>query len=119
MDFLGRARKLEQALAASRLDAFLVTHLANVRYLCGFTGSSGVLAVAGGRRAFFTDGRYTTQAREEVVGARVVVTKHPALVEAMAWLRKQRARRLGFDALIKRPRQRPTTGGPRHSADAA
>lgn len=102
MDYRGRAKKLGEALRGQRLDGCLITHLPNVRYLCGFTGSAGVLAVAEGRRAFFTDGRYTTQARAEVGGAdraaRVVVTKRPALVEAMVWLRKQRARRIGFEA---------------------
>jgi Xaa-Pro aminopeptidase len=98
MDYQGRAHRLEQALREKRLDGCLITHLANVRYLCGFTGSAGVLAAAGTKLAFFTDGRYTTQAREEVTGARVVVTKRPALAEAMAWLRKQRARRIGFEA---------------------
>ncbi|HSE47812.1 MAG TPA: Xaa-Pro peptidase family protein [Terriglobales bacterium] len=98
MDFKARAGKLEAALREKRLDGCVLTHLPNVRYLCGFTGSAGVLAAAGGKRAFFTDGRYTTQARAEVAGARIVVSKRPALLEAMAWLRKQRARRIGFEA---------------------
>lgn len=98
MDYKGRARKLQDALREKRLDACLVTHLANVRYLSGFTGSAGVLAVAGGKAAFFTDGRYTTQARAEVHGARVVIGKTAATLAAMAWLKRQRARRIGFDA---------------------
>jgi Xaa-Pro aminopeptidase len=88
MDHAGRRTKLESRLRELRLDACLITHLANVRYLCGFTGSAGVLALAGGgsKARFFTDGRYTTQAGEQVRGAKVVVGKKPALLEAMAWL---------------------------------
>lgn len=78
-----------------RCDAALVTHMPNVRYLCGFTGSSGVLAFKNGKFAFFTDGRYTTQAREEVAGATVRTGKNPALAEAAAWLQKQLGRRRG------------------------
>ena len=40
----------------------------DVRYLTGFTGSSGAVALAGGRAALFTDGRYTTQAKAEAAG---------------------------------------------------
>ncbi len=98
MDYRGRQKKLGEALRKLRLDSCVVTHLPNVRYLVGFTGSAGVLAMAGGKLSFFTDGRYTTQAREEVQGARVVVGKRPALIEAAEWLKKQRARRCGFEA---------------------
>src|SRR4051812_20782046 len=104
MDHASRRAKLETRLRELRLDACLITHLANVRYLCGFTGSAGVLALAqgGSRTAFFTDGRYTTQAREQVAGegkvAKIVVGKRPALVEATAWMKQQRARRIGFEA---------------------
>jgi Xaa-Pro aminopeptidase len=100
MDHLGRRKKLEAGMATARLDACLITHLPNVRYLCGFTGSAGVLALAAGgaKAAFFTDGRYTTQAREEVKAANIVVGKRNALIEAMDWLKRQRARRIGFEA---------------------
>jgi Xaa-Pro aminopeptidase len=98
MDHAGRRRKLAERMRELRLDACLVTHLANVRYLCGFTGSAGVLALAGGKAAFFTDGRYTTQARAEVTGARVVIGKGAASLAALVWLKGQRARRIGFEA---------------------
>ena len=109
MDYPARRKNLAARLAALRLDACLITHLPNVRYLCGFTGSAGVLVLAEGgthssgtQAAFFTDGRYTTQAREQVSGAgkvaKVIVGKRPALVEAADWLKRQRARRIGFEA---------------------
>ena len=55
------------------MDAVLVTHLPNIQYLCGFTGSSGMLLVETGRATLFTDGRYTFQCREEVTGAAVKI----------------------------------------------
>jgi len=80
MDYPGRIRRLQAALDDNRLDALLVTHLPNVRYLCGFTGSAGVLLVHRSQVIFFTDGRYRTQAREEVSDARIVIaTKTPSL----------------------------------------
>ncbi|MEO8725492.1 MAG: Xaa-Pro peptidase family protein [Acidobacteriaceae bacterium] len=78
--------------------AMLVTHMPNVRYLTGFTGSSGVLATAKGKLAFFTDGRYTTQARSEVAGARVMVRKKAAMAGALAWLAAHGASRVIVEA---------------------
>jgi len=98
MNHRARQHRLETALAASGADAFLVTHLANVRYLCGFTGSSGIVALARGQRILFTDGRYTTQARQEARGLRVVVARGPLLEEAAAWLGRKRARRTAVEA---------------------
>lgn len=55
-------------------DSFLVTHLPNIRYLTGFTGSSGCVLLTPRLRLFFTDFRYETQAAREVrgFGVRVV-----------------------------------------------
>jgi Xaa-Pro aminopeptidase len=83
-------------MAAEHIEALLVTHLPDVRWLCGFTGSNAAVAVTARGAALFTDGRYTTQAREETQGARVVIAKKSALMEACAWLDKA-ARRAWFD----------------------
>lgn len=86
MDHAGRLRRLQGALAESKLDFLLATHLPNVRYLCGFTGSAAAL-LAGARGAtLFTDGRYIAQAREEVRGARVVISPKAPLAAAVEWL---------------------------------
>ena len=103
MNHKTRLIKLEQQLETSHLDAILITHLANIHYLCGFTGSSGVLAFARGKWAFFTDGRYTEQARTQVKGARVLVEKVPPLSAAAQWLagqfkRSKTVARIGFES---------------------
>jgi Xaa-Pro aminopeptidase len=58
-----------------RADVLLVTLPANILYLCGFSGSAGILLVEPARATLFTDSRYTFQARQEVKGARVVIAK--------------------------------------------
>lgn len=98
MDYRGRQRRVAQVLDARRLDALLVTHLPNVRYLCGFTGSAGVLLVANGRFTFFTDGRYREQARAEVQGARVAVPKGPVLDAAVRAHVDSGAKTLGVES---------------------
>jgi Xaa-Pro aminopeptidase len=67
----GRLSRLRFLISATHVDAILVTHLPNIQYLCGFTGSSGMLLVGSDRATLFTDSRYTFQCREEVMGAAV------------------------------------------------
>jgi Xaa-Pro aminopeptidase len=97
MDYPGRMTRLRAAMAKARLDALLVTHLPSVRYLCGFTGSAGALLV-GTRNFFFTDGRYAEQAEQEMVGAKAVIAKGPALLAATKQASRMKKRRLGVEA---------------------
>jgi Xaa-Pro aminopeptidase len=58
------------------VDALLVTHLLNVRYLTGFTGSNAaLLLLRDGSAVFATDGRYVTQAATEVPDLETVDTR--------------------------------------------
>jgi Xaa-Pro aminopeptidase len=90
------------ALEAVGAGALLVTHLPDVRYLSGFTGSSGAVALTRQkgklRAALFTDGRYTTQARAEAVGLRVGIDKKAPAVQAAEWLVAAGVTRCGFDS---------------------
>ncbi|HEY5175079.1 MAG TPA: aminopeptidase P family N-terminal domain-containing protein [Terriglobales bacterium] len=43
MDYRSRQKKIQQTLDGHNLDGFVVTHPANLRYLCGYTGSNGLL----------------------------------------------------------------------------
>src|SRR3546814_13580225 len=82
MDVAGRARRLQRALDDLGCDALLVTHLTNIRYLTGFTGSAALLVVLPGELVFVTDGRYEQQAGGELgdagVEATLVVGRTPA-----------------------------------------
>jgi Xaa-Pro aminopeptidase len=102
MDHKGRLKRLQSALADGSLDALLVTSGPNVRYLCGFTGSAAALVVMEAGNWFFTDGRYTEQAREEVQGAKITISKKTALTAAGEWLatraRKSKLKTLGIEA---------------------
>jgi Xaa-Pro aminopeptidase len=97
MDFRGRQLKLGALLVRHKVDALIVTHLPNVRYLCGFTGSAGVL-LAGRRPVFFTDGRYAGQSAAEVQGARVSIAKGSALAAAAARCVKSGLKRVAIES---------------------
>lgn len=92
-------RDVLRATAAERgLDAVLVTDLRNVRYLTGFTGSNGALLVrTAGDDLFGTDGRYTTQAAEQVSGVELVEDR--ATVAGLVTLAVRRGTgRLGYES---------------------
>lgn len=92
-----RIYRLRLSFSTVNANALLVTHLPNIRYLCGFTGSAGILLVEHSRATLFTDSRYTLQARQEVYDAGTVIAPH-GLIRAVAEALKARrgAIRLGF-----------------------
>ncbi len=92
MNFQARQAKLRKHLATTRFDGLLVSHLPNIRYLCGFTGSAGLLLVEQNGSVFFTDARYDTQAHDEVKAAKVVIARK-AVLSALAETFEQRRKR--------------------------
>jgi Xaa-Pro aminopeptidase len=64
-----RQRALSRRLNAAGLDALLVTHAPNIRYLTGFSGSAGMLLALHGDAILVVDPRYAVQAPAEVLGA--------------------------------------------------
>jgi Xaa-Pro aminopeptidase len=98
MDYKLRQNGLRKRLASSGLDGLLVTHLANIRYLCGFTGSAGLLLVEEAGSTFFTDVRYDTQGREEVQGAKVIIARKALLNALGEWIvaRRKKSRAKGW-----------------------
>jgi Xaa-Pro aminopeptidase len=67
-----RQAALRGALRSEGLDALLVTHLPNIRYLTGFTGSAALLLVGDATTTLITDFRYAVQAPAEAGTAAVV-----------------------------------------------
>jgi Xaa-Pro aminopeptidase len=103
MNLSRRIGLLRRRMSGSGLQGLLVTHLPDVRYLCGFTGSSAALAVTRRGNWMFTDGRYTAQAAEEVQGAKVEIVPSAPAVAAVQWLAAQVAvgrgmASVGFDS---------------------
>lgn len=98
MNFSRRMQALRQAMQESRLDLFLCTKRENVLYLCGFTGSAGVLLVGSEDVVFLTDGRYEIQAQQEVRGAEVEVTREELLPTACQKAVAKGVATVGFEA---------------------
>jgi Xaa-Pro aminopeptidase len=96
MDYRARQAKLREHLATTRFDGLLISHLPNIRYLCGFTGSAGLLLMEEAGSVFFTDVRYDTQAHAEVKGAKVVIADKSLLQECAHLLAPRRKRSRGW-----------------------
>jgi Xaa-Pro aminopeptidase len=89
-----RADRVVDQLAARELDALLVNDLLNLRWLTGFTGSSGIALIGRDVRLFATDFRYVQQVESQVPSDfERVQGKQDLLEEACARM----SGRVGFD----------------------
>ena len=86
MDHVRRFGLLRRKMTRAGLSGLLVTHLPDLRYLSGFTGSSAALAVTRRSACLFTDGRYKAQAANEVRGAKVEIVSSAPATSAVQWL---------------------------------
>jgi Xaa-Pro aminopeptidase len=69
-DWARRVQSTIQTLRGADVDALVVSHPQNVRYLCGFTGSTGWLVVSPAGARLVTDGRYTAFVRQQIASGR-------------------------------------------------
>ena len=94
-----RLTRLRAALAASQLDALLVSALPNVRYLTGFSGSNGLVVVTADDALLLTDFRYATQVKTEVAPVvRVAIEPNSLWVRLWAELRNLKVEVVAFES---------------------
>ncbi len=99
-----RRDRLRTRLRAAGRAGLFVTHLPNVRYLTGFTGSFGALLMLRRRDVLLTDRRYDQQATAECVGVEVELAMEGVvpgagrvLADAGLLARPAPAARVGFE----------------------
>lgn len=94
-----RQSALRRAFEAEGLDGLLVTHLPNIRYLTGFTGSAGVLLVREDTTILISDFRYAAQAPAEVGTAATVEIDQRSVWERLGRVLSARpSRSLGIES---------------------
>ena len=95
-----RRDALRSQLGSVGATAMLITGLPNMRYLSGFSGSSGALIVtAQGRDSLVTDFRYAGQVREEIdpsIGTEI--HNESALSAARKWLTRENHAKVVFES---------------------
>jgi len=98
--FAERRTRLLALVAREGLGGLIVTHLPNVRYLTGFTGTAGVVLLLPQDAVLVSDFRYRTQAEAEV-GGEVRVEIAPSDVWERLWrvlAEYPGVERVGFEA---------------------
>jgi Xaa-Pro aminopeptidase len=94
-----RRAAVRGSLAELGIDALLVTHLPNLRWLTGFTGSAGIVVLTADRITLITDFRYAVQAPQEV-GSEVEVV----IARSDVWGRVQQQldglARVGYESQV-------------------
>lgn len=98
MESANRIRRLQDKMREHRLDGFLVSHLPNMFYLTGFTGSAAALLVFPRSAEFLTDGRYTEQASKEVTGMAIRRSRRGLIPDAAESALRRKVTRLGFES---------------------
>lgn len=96
-----RLEQAREAMAEAGADALVLTHLPNIFYLAGFSGSNAVLLVLEDAAHLLTDGRYTIQAREEAPETEIHIVRGALAQACGEMLRKRSSRerlRVGFEA---------------------
>jgi Xaa-Pro aminopeptidase len=97
MNTTERIELLRRALRAKKIDVLIVSHLPNIRYLCGFSGSNGLLLVTPSTTMFFTDFRYDEQVRTEVTADELSVTQTDLLRYAAGKNILRRSKKIAFE----------------------
>ena len=76
-----RLDRLKSIMQDKGYNAFYIANITNVRYLSGFTGSSGFLLITDEGDYFFSDGRYTEQSKHEILDHTIhITTNHLKLI---------------------------------------
>ena len=87
---LSIANRIDRVRAGfTDIDTLIITHLPNVHYVSGFTGSAGLVVLTADGAWLCTDGRYETQAQGQITAAGVamevvIVSGDAAMADAIA-----------------------------------
>lgn len=92
-----RVNKLQAQLEENEIDALLVTKRENIRYLSGFTGSSGVIVITSDSASFITDFRYTEQANDQVKGYDIIELDTSLIKSVADVVSRESIKRLGIE----------------------
>ncbi len=94
---MSRLEKARLLMRDHKLDALILWGLPNIRYLCGFTGTDGVLCLTAEQSIFLTDSRYQAQAEAQVCAENKICYKNKfsGITDV---LREENAKRVGFES---------------------
>jgi Xaa-Pro aminopeptidase len=93
-----RLEAVRKMISEAKVDALLVTHPVNRRYLSGFDGSSGLLLISLNQAYLITDFRYLEQAEKQAEGF-TIIRRHDELYPGLAAIITENGwNSIGFEA---------------------
>lgn len=92
-----RIKNLRKRMKEEEVASYLVTDPFNLRYLTGFTGTTGVGLITLDDAFFITDFRYTEQAATQCVGYTIVENKTPIFDVVADLLESRNVETLAFE----------------------
>jgi len=97
-DYRARLAAVRGAMVEGGIDCLLVCSRENIRYLFGFTGSSGWALITESSAVLMTDSRYDEQARTETTGCEVCISTKGLTETAAQQLHKCHVKRVGYES---------------------
>ena len=95
---MNRTAMIAGSLESRGVDGILISHITNVRYITGFSGSSGCLLITKKDRIFCTDCRYEEQAKQEIKDFDIFIEKEERLKEVVEKAKSLGIKTLGFES---------------------
>lgn len=93
----GKINKLRGCFHEWNIDGLLLTSTVNLRYMTGFTGSSGIAVISKDRAAFITDFRYMDQAKEQIEGFEIIQHTGNLAGKAVETMKDMGIKSIGFE----------------------
>jgi Xaa-Pro aminopeptidase len=98
--YSSRLHRLKEYIKANKINGFIIAELHNIRYLTGFTGSSGLLLITGKDSFFVTDFRYQEQAEKEVKRVEIINMKRGMINTVKRLADKAGINKLGIESSV-------------------
>ena len=95
---ISRISQANGLVKKNKFDAFIISRLSNIRYLCGYSGSNGLVVLAPPKAYFLTDFRYIVQAGKEVKGCQIIIAERELINELIKLPCLRRKARVGFES---------------------
>ena len=92
-----RIKAANALVKKNKLDVMIISHLPNIRYLSGYSGSNSLLVLAPPKSYFLTDFRYTVQARKEVKNSQVIIAEKELIGELVKLPCFRKKVKVGFE----------------------
>ena len=98
---MDRITQIKDEFKSLKIDSLLITHLPNIRYITGFSGSSATVILTRDANYFISDFRYKVQSKEEVnKDFKIIIYTQDSLDFLNTLIKKHKIKKIGFESHI-------------------